>query len=84
MRIKLAKTKRRDGTKTGRGTAEGQVRDVASSRSTGGQVVGSPQQNSKKQKQKKMIRYPKRSERWRRRKGRKTDREKARERVREI
>lgn len=54
MRIKLAKTKRTvEGQGRRRGTAEGQVRDVASSRSTGGQVVGSPQQNSKKQKQKK-------------------------------
>lgn len=61
MRIKLAQRQ----SKATPGRAEGQVgqvRDEASSRSTGGQVVGSLNKTAQKQKKKKKKRYPKRTE----------------------
>lgn len=62
MRIKLAQRQ----SKATPGRAEGQVgqvRDEVSSRSTGGQVVGSLNKTAQKQKKKKKKkRYPKRTE----------------------
>lgn len=74
MRIKLAQRQ----SKATPGRAEGQVgqvRDEASSRSTGGQVVGSLNKTAQKQKKKKKGTIPEanRTERWRRRAGSKAE-----------